>query len=504
MFYLNKYINTLIHKTKEQNEKPNTYALGFSIEPQEGEKVEDVGGLIPKAIVKLGSTYFYSVGYGINAMTKFEEEQAKAAKAKVIDILANGNDEISINLFDKALEIAKTELASKIEANRAAYISYMIAHDTVGYGPLSILFEDKQNLEEIEVNSPQAPIVVHHTVYGKCQTNLKFSSASWFRHFLNRLIYNTEKELNENTPIIDAQVENARVHAQIKPYALSGAAASIRFTNTKKVAADYLIRNKTASAEVLAYLWLAVDAEANIIIAGAPASGKTTLLSAISSFIPKYQRVVTIEEDVNELKIDYDINNTVALYGTRYNGTTTRDQVINALRMRPNRLIVGELRGSEAKELFSGANLGIPFMTTMHSNPGAIDVIKKLLIKPMAVDPKALSALDLVIYMRQTGIRSRLVESAYEYLWLNKAESESGMPINGENEVSTLTTVKNGMLEKSAMQGSKIIKMYAKKQGKSIKQALNELEKRTAFLSGVATKSPEDAIAEIQKRIMMG
>ncbi len=252
---------------------------------------------------------------------------------------------------------------------RANFLAYLVAHDTVGYGPISILLEDKQRIEEIEINAPNAPINIFHVDYGRCSTNLRFRNEEGFRHNLNKFIYETDKELGEDSPIIDAQVGDARIHAQMKPYALSGGAASIRLANNKLIGFDYLIKKGTLDFEMLAYLWLAIDAKMNIVIAGSPASGKTTMMSALFAFVSRLDRVVTIEDDINELKVKLDINNSVALYGSHYkNKTNTREQVINALRMRPDRLVVGEVRGEETRERFSGATLGMPFMTTMHSN----------------------------------------------------------------------------------------------------------------------------------------
>ncbi|MGA3020908.1 MAG: type II/IV secretion system ATPase subunit, partial [Candidatus Micrarchaeales archaeon] len=363
---------------------------------------------MPRAIAKAGNEYAYVIANGFGALTNHEITLAEFAKRSVINLLSESEEEISIQLFSKAKEIAGTELSKSLGNERAGYLSYLVAHDTVGYGPISILMEDKKQIEEIEINAPCAPINIFHVSYGRCRTNLSFNSAESFRHTLNKFIYETDKELGEDTPIIDAQVGDARIHAQIKPYALSGAVASIRLIDNKVVGVDYIKRKETSNFEVLAYLWMAMDACRNIVIAGSPASGKTTMMSALFSFISRAERVVTIEEDINELKIKLDINNAVALYGSRYGGSTSiKEQVINALRMRPDRLVVGEVRGEETRELFSGANMGIPFMTTMHSNSGGLDIIKKLIIKPMGVEVKSLSMLDIAVYMRHLDLSKR-------------------------------------------------------------------------------------------------
>ncbi|MEM3241292.1 MAG: type II/IV secretion system ATPase subunit, partial [Candidatus Micrarchaeaceae archaeon] len=422
-------ISSIVKKPK-QGQDDARCDLGFLIAAAEGNPVAELGGLIPRAVLKTGNAYAYVIGYGLEPINKYELKEAGIAKLHVINELAIGSEEISMRLFEKAKDIAFKALSEKLGAQRASFISYLIAHDTVGYGAVSILLEDRSKLEEIEINSPTAPILVHHSEYGLCHTNLSFASASQFKRVVNKMAYEAEKELNDSSPIIDVQIGNARIHAQIKPYAQSGGAATIRLASANSVGIDYLLKRKSASEEELAYMWLAVDSKVNVLISGAPASGKTTLLSALMSLVPKYQRIATIEEDINELKAEVDFNNVVALYGSRYGGVSAREQVINALRMRPDMLIVGEIRGEEAREMFAGANLGIPFVTTMHSNEGGIEILKRLLVKPMNVDPIALSMLDVALYMKQIDISRRVLSGIYEYKWLSRAETESGIEIN--------------------------------------------------------------------------
>ena len=416
-------------------------------------------------------------------ITTAETKAMEVSKAAVIRELSRADGEVGIGSFVRAREVASREISPRTGRERADYLAYIVAHDTVGYGPISVLLEDKRSIEEIEVNSPSSPINVYHVKYGRCTTNLRFHGEQSFRHSMNRFLYDTDKELSDDSPIIDAQVEDARVHAQLKPYALSGAVASIRLGNGKAVGPDYLIRRNTTTFDVLAYAWLAIDSGMNIVIAGAPASGKTTLLSALFFFIPRFEKVVTIEEDINELKARIDINNTVELYGSRYSGITTREQVINALRIRPSRLVVGEVRGEETRELFSSANLGIPFVTTMHSNAGGMDIVKKLMVRPMGVESRSLSMLDVALYMRHADITRRLLSEVYEYRWLSRAETERiDTEVGDGDAVETVSVVAGGVLDRGALPGSKVVEAFSKKTGLSKRLVLKEFEKRSAFL----------------------
>jgi len=492
MFYLSKIFGNKIKDIEK------AYPLGFSLDYVEGTPVKTVGGLVPKALVRQKDLCTYAIGYGFKPISPAELRQAEIAKATIIDELAAGSDPISTQLFEKAQKIAMTAL-SQMDPHRAQLIAYLLAHDTVGYGPISILLEDRTNLEEIEINAPTNPIAVHTVEYGMCQTNLRFTSAEWFRHFINKIANEAEKELSEDSPIVDAEVENVRLHAQTRPYAQSGGMASIRISGGKAASISFLLNSNTASEEVLAYVWLAIDSGVNLVVAGAPASGKTTLLGALIGFIPRFKRLVTIEEDIKEILFENNFNNTVALYGSKYGGGSVKEQVINSLRMRPDRLIVGEIRGEETREMFAGANLGIPFMTTMHSNQGAPEIIKRLLAKPMDVDPRTISMLDLALYMKQVDIAHRQLESAYEYRWLSRAETLEGIDINAENSVRIEELIKGGLLNKEALPHSKVVEAYAIKKGISKKQAVRELEKRAKLLKELSAKSASEALEEIQE-----
>jgi flagellar protein FlaI len=492
-------IKEIVKGAKPATDSRSESRLGFSLEASDSsEDVERTSGMIPRAVARSGSEFVYVLGSGMKGIGILEMRQMSLAKSSVIDELSKGPEDAGMASFGRAREIAARELSPHFGRERAEYLAYFVAHDTVGYGPIGVLLEDRGNLEEIEVSSPSAPISVYHVKYGRCRTNIRFSSEPSFRHSINRLICDTDKELGEDSPIVDAQVADARIHAQLKPYALSGAVASIRLGSSRIVGLDYLIKRGTTTPDVLAYVWLAMDSGRNLVIAGSPASGKTTLLSALFSFIPRFEKAVTIEEDINELKARMEITNTIELYGSRYGGVTTREQVLNALRMRPSRIIVGEVRGEETRELFASANLGIPFITTMHSSSGGMELIKKLLIRPMGVESRSLSMLDVALYMRHADLSKRVLSDVFEYRWLSRAETEVTEPEVGDGDaVEIASIVSGGKLNTGALQGSKVVDAYSRKSGLSRKLVLKEFDRRAAFLREVcASGATSGEIAE--------
>ena len=230
--------------------------------------------------------------YALLAQNLDSNDIAVACKVKagVIEALSN---ELSLQYskenIAKARQIAPGLLAQHSTKESKELLAYIIAHDTVGFGPISILLEDQQNIEEIVVNAPTASIGIYHASYGYCTTNMRFNSERDFRYTLNKMIAATEREINSCTPIIDAQLnDGSRVHAQLKPYSVNGTLATIRLNGGKRMDLRRIMQLGTATPEELAYLWLAIESNHNIMIAGAPASGKTSFLLALNAFVPRY------------------------------------------------------------------------------------------------------------------------------------------------------------------------------------------------------------------------
>lgn len=455
-----------------------------------GEVIEREGKY--SAIGKEGRDFVYfidSLEIGSNDIARMELE-----KGRIIEKVVGR--ELGENFRDD--RIAEEELAGVLtdypEAKRAIML-YILRHDIFGYGPFSMLMEDKKNIEEIVVNAPNDNIGVYHSKYGYCKTNMKFRDEGGFRYAINRLLEGVDKELNSNTPIIDAQfADGSRIHAQGAPYATRGAAASIRLSGSKFTDIRNMMSSGSVSAEELAYLWMAIETGCNIVVSGAPSSGKTTLLLALSCFVPRYQRIITIEEEVDELRYYSNFMNSVPLQGSAGNAkVTVRDQIINALHLRPDRLIVGEIRGGETASVFSGANLGVPFMTTMHSSTDGKALINRLQSKPMSVEPQSISMLDVAVFMRTEGLSKRKISGISEYRWLSR--SEISMDDGAEYKISAIS--QDGALEESAVKQSKALELYSKSELISGKLALKEFKRRVAFLRSISLDISKQGISEV-------
>ncbi|MDE1851246.1 MAG: CpaF family protein [Candidatus Micrarchaeota archaeon] len=441
-----------------------------------GEVVREVNGFIK--IARSGKGFAYVIGDGTR-LSGAETRSIAEVKGRMIAQLSD-SDPGKMGI-EAAMGMARSMLAEDVSA-RKELLSYLIAHDTVRFGPFSMLLENKEGIEEVELNSLSDPICIYDADHGRCRTNIHFRDDDSFRNDINRLIASSERELGEKSPVIDVQVAGSRIHAQTWPYATGGALASIRLANRKGVGFEQMLGANALSLESLVYLWMALDSRANIVIAGAPASGKTTLLRNMLSLIPAYVKTVTIEEDVGEIGLDGYPNHIAALYGARHGSVTPKDQVINALRIRPDRIVVGEIRGEETGNMFMGANIGIPFITTMHSNDDANAIVRRLMLKPMAVDLQAIAMLDVCLYMKQSGINDRRLTDIYEYRWLSRAETESGTEIEKSDLVAITKVCENGMFNMEKLESSKIIEIFGKRNDMYAKQPHREFMKRLKFL----------------------
>ncbi len=432
----------------------------------------------------------YSIG---DAFTAFDSKEAALLKQQLVDKSLDaerGDWRSSVRSAHKSL----LDLIKSCDGQAKELLADVIAHDTFGFGPFSILLEDSANIEEILVNRPEANIYVHHSQLGLCKTNLRFNSESSLRFMLNRLISDAQKELCTDTPIIDAYIDDgSRLHAQSKPYSVAGTSVSIRLNRSRQINLRNLLLHGTADSDTLAYLWQAIEADANIVVAGAPASGKTSLMLALTSLVPRYNRVIIIEEDTNELMLGSNFINSVNLNSSEERKVALKDQVINALHMRPDRIIVGELRGSESKEVFSAGNLGIPFMTTLHSNVGGNALIDRLASKPMSVEESSLHSLDIAIFMERAGTKRRIAKIC-EYRWVSLMELGITEAANRQYEIAEV--LNEGKVDSQKLQDSKILHKYADRNVISIQKALQEHKRRSRFIGALAAKANAESCDE--------
>jgi flagellar protein FlaI len=279
-------------------------------------------------------------------------------------------------------------------------------------------------LEEIMVVGPKKPVYVFHRDYEMMSTNIEFYSEQEIEDLINRIAREIGRRVDVSAPLLDARLpDGSRVNATIPPASISGGTLTIRKFKADPYSIIDLIRLETLSSEAAAFLWVCVEGvgikPANILISGGTGSGKTTLLNVMASFIPERERVITIE-DTAELKlpIEHWIRMESRPPGLEGTGELRMDIITkNSLRMRPDRIIVGEIRHEEAFTLFTAMNTGHDgCMGTVHAN-SAQETLIRVTNPPMNVPSIMMSGLDFIIvenrlHDRRKGTIRRIVEIA--------------------------------------------------------------------------------------------
>ena len=244
-----------------------------------------------------------------------------------------------------------------------------VLDETLGLGPLEFLLKDP-SISDILINGPKNIFVERNGQLEK--TDVEFRDNAHLMQIIDRIVSKVGRRVDETSPMVDARLEDgSRVNAIIPPLALDGACVSIRRFGSNPVKLEGLLNFKAFTPEMVMLLEGCIKARLNIIISGGTGSGKTTLLNTLSSFIQNDQRVVTIE-DAAELQLQQEHVVRLETRPSNIEGTgaiTATDLVRNALRMRPERIIIGECRGGETLDMLQAMNTGHDgSMTTVHAN----------------------------------------------------------------------------------------------------------------------------------------
>lgn len=306
------------------------------------------------------------------------------------------------------------------------YIPQLVADirdEMLGLGPIQSLLND-ESVTEVMVNGPQK---VFAERLGKVElTDVKFHDNAHLLNIIERILTPLGRRIDEASPLVDARLEDgSRVNIIIPPLSLVGPALTIRKFSKKPLTVDNLISFGTIDAKMAKFLQACVKARVNILVSGGTGSGKTTTLNVISSFIPEAERVVTIE-DAAELRLQQENLVTLESRPANIEGEgqiTIRDLVRNALRMRPDRIIVGEVRSGEALDMLQAMNTGHDgSLTTAHANSPR-DALSRLetmvLMSGLELPVRAIreqisSAIDLVIQQSRMKDGSRKITHVTE------------------------------------------------------------------------------------------
>lgn len=275
------------------------------------------------------------------------------------------HEEITKALIQRAYESSKVQLSRPM----AQDLMKQIYNAVSGFGPIQPLLEDPE-ITEVMINGPKNVFVERK---GKVtRARVMFESEDEIRRVIDRIIEPLGRRIDENSPMVDARLpDGSRVNAIIPPCAIDGSTVTIRKFSKEKLTVNDLVRFGSMTPEMAEFLHACVGSRLNIVISGGTGSGKTTTLNILSSYIPGNERIITIE-DAAELQLQQDHVVRLETKPPDVEGkyeVTIRSLVRNALRMRPERIIVGECRGGEAIDMLQAMNTGHDgSMTTVHAN----------------------------------------------------------------------------------------------------------------------------------------
>jgi pilus assembly protein CpaF len=304
-----------------------------------------------------------------------------------------------------------------------------VLDEALGFGPLELLLKDP-TISDILINGPQRIFVERR---GRMElSDVKFRNNDHLLQIIDRIVSKVGRRVDETSPMVDARLpDGSRVNAIIPPLALDGASVSIRRFGSNPLKLEDLLNFKAFTPEMAMLMEAAIKARLNIIISGGTGCGKTTLLNTLSSFIPPEDRIITIE-DAAELQLQQEHVVRLETRPPNIEGkgaVNTRDLVRNALRMRPERIIIGECRGSESLDMLQAMNTGHSgSMTTLHANTPrdaqarleTMIMMAGLELPVKAMRQQISSAVDMIIQANRLQGGPRKITSITEVLGMEQ------------------------------------------------------------------------------------
>ncbi len=341
------------------------------------------------------------------------EKNIQKLKAFLINSVTREFNQVSTTseerntLVKESLNKAYEQTGLKLPESLRIQLFREILDDLIGFGPIQPLL-DEPEISEVMVNRPKLVYIERN---GKLiETNVKFDNDSHILRVIERIISPLGRRVDSDSPMVDARLpDGSRVNAVIPPVAIDGPMLTIRKFSKTKLTIDNLIEFDTLTKMMSDFLRACVLGRLNIIVSGGTGSGKTTLLNVLSSFIPETERVLTIEDSA-ELRLDQKHIIRMEARPPNIDGkgqVTIRDMVRNALRMRPDRIIVGECRGGEALDMLQAMNTGHDgSLTTLHANTPRDALLRletMVLMAGMELPLKVIrqqiaSAVDLIVH----------------------------------------------------------------------------------------------------------
>lgn len=459
-----------IMEKKAKAKRPKTKKVRKISDVMKAEIIEE--GLIPK----------YNVS--VPRFTDKEKLIFNEIREKLVEVAVAQGEEFNVNEESFVGEVKQFLRARGVRD--VEKLAAQISQQMLGYGKLDPMIKD-DDLEEIMVIGTGSNVFVYHRKIGMMVTNVVFETDDDVRSIIDVIARQVNRRIDQQTPILDARLKDgSRVNATLPPVSADGPTLTIRKFRKDPLTVVDLINFKTMSSHLAGFLWVCTDGlgvkPCNAIIAGGTGSGKTTTLNTIAAFVPPVERVITIE-DTLELQLPHSHVVRMETRPPNIEGKGELDMdtlVKNSLRQRPDRVIVGEVRGGEAITLFTALNTGHSGMGTLHSNT-ARETITRLINPPMNVPNIMIPALDFVIMQnrmyRSEGGSIRRVTEVAEIVGMEEGNVQLNRIFEWNNVTDKVEYV--GI-------ASQTLRDIAEMRGVGITELEEEIEKRRLVLEYLA------------------
>jgi flagellar protein FlaI len=411
-----------------------------------------------------------------------------------IDLSALKEPSKATEYLQKIVEKVIKSLGIELKPLQYVKFMYYIYRNFVGYNQIEPLLQDP-NIEDISCDGVNIPIYVIHRKYGSLKTNVIFADPMELRQFVVKLAERCGRYVSYAEPILDATLpDGSRVAATLaSDVATRGATFTIRKFPERPFSITEQIKFKTASPEILAYLWYLIEHKASMLIAGGVATGKTSFLNSICCFIPLEAKIVSIE-DTREIKIPHQhwIPNLARAgfgipmpTGEKYGTITLFDLLKESFRQNPDYLIVGEVRGEETYVMFQGMASGHPSIATFHA--GSVDtVMRRLVSPPINLSPTLVESLDVIVVMthaKEKGKSARRIKEVVEIVGVD--------PKTGEAKTNVVFRWNPATDEYEKVNESVKVEKFALARGEKVEDAFKEIERRAEIINWIYQRGLE-------------
>jgi len=440
-------------------------------------------------------------------LTDSEKEVLRLVKRALeemvnVNFVKAENFKFLIEYLEKSVQSILLELGIKLSTDSYRKLMYYIYRDSIGLNEISPFMNDYY-IEDIECNGLDYPLFIVHRKYENMRTNIKYTDSRKMINFVEKIAQKTGRYISYAKPLLDGTLpDGSRVNATYtKDITTRGPTFTIRkFTKDPWTPID-LMKKNTASAEVFAYIWLAIENKFNMMIIGETGSGKTTFLNSILSFIPPEARICSIE-DTRELNFVHDnwlpaVTRTgfgmPNIYGKQFGEITLFDLLKETFRQNPDYVVVGETRDREAYVMFQGMASGHPSYSTFHAS--SIEaLVRRLGSPPIDLPPSLIDSLDVICVVTHIKTPELNVRRLRELNEIQKVESLGNIQ---SNKLFTWNPVKDTF---TSGKESILLQKISERTGKPVSALFDEIRRRTEILR-IMAKQGISSFAEFTRII---